>query len=221
MKLLICAIGLLIVLASGRRFALPTIDPVGVIIFCFVVGGLWIIAIALSVWDHIRYQGWELLYNRHQTTVNPFVKALLAVNYAEALTRCSADYRLKHNFRDFERTAEELIEQLGDRRLVLTLDEPGRAQLPILGGAVSLLNGFAGDAHDAVGLVLFHGPGLQINRELVPSLRMRLKHESDEFKIDDFDFVEVSLNQSTFEGNKGTVGLGSHHSGCSLCGRRC
>jgi hypothetical protein len=193
--LALIGVALVVCWLLGAPFGRLEITRRQVIVVSCSVLFLWIVALFLSIVDHFRYGGWELCDGEAETVLKSFATALLNDDLASAYQLCSVRCRDRMDSATFERAARKVRERLGASRHVLPLDEPGRWKLPILAGAVQLLDALADDKTEAVGLVLL-GESAHAVETRFPALRARLTRDADGTHIDAFDVVEASLNQA-------------------------
>ncbi len=162
---------------------------------------LWGLAMVMTIFDHFRYQGWDLLDDPAADDLAvKFVTALLNRQTEAARQLCSTASRIRCSSPDFERRAQGVVDELGDAEGILKLDVPGRFRLPILQGAASALNAAADAETSAFALVLLTGPRGIAAAAAIPTVRLRLGRDIGGWCIVGFDATTTALCQSNLGG---------------------
>jgi hypothetical protein len=158
---------------------------------------LWGLAMVMTIYDHFRYQGWDLLSDPAADDLAvKFVTALLNQQTEAARQLCSTESRIRCSSSEFESRAQGVVDELGDAKVILELDVPGRFRLPILQGAANALNAVADAETSAIALVLLTGMRGGANAAAFPTVRLRLRREGDAWCIIGFDATTTALCQS-------------------------
>lgn len=191
---LFLSLGVLGVKGDGVAISGPNF--LQVVIFGGIVVFFWIVASFLSVVDHFRYAGWMTVGEKpYAPVLTSFTKTFLQADWDGLEKLCTDEFRLRTDLKAFRNHCRRCESQLGHSRTELKLDVRGFFRLPILEKAIPVLADYRDDRTDAVALVLYNNPAGQIDRNQVPTLRLRMKRDGSEIRIDAFDVVQVALNQ--------------------------